>query len=58
MLIGSNILLLDDVKEACTDYLKSMISVENCIGLKNIADALKLNDLYLLCFVFITNNFR
>lgn len=58
LLIGSNIFLLDDVREACVNYLKSMIDIENCINMKDFASTLGLNDLYTLCLKYIVNNFR
>lgn len=58
LLIGSNIFLLDDVREACVNYLKSMIDIENCINMKDFANTLGLNDLYTLCLKYIVNNFR
>ncbi|XP_029341272.1 kelch-like protein 3 [Acyrthosiphon pisum] len=58
LLISSSIFLLDEVQTACVDYMKELIDVENCINMKDLANALELNDLHSICMTYIINNFR
>ncbi|XP_060855793.1 kelch-like protein 3 [Metopolophium dirhodum] len=58
LLTSSNMFLLDEVQTACVNYIKTLIDVENCIDMKDFANALGLNDLYSICMTYIINNFR
>ncbi|VVC34696.1 Galactose oxidase/kelch, beta-propeller,BTB/Kelch-associated,Galactose oxidase, beta- [Cinara cedri] len=58
LLISANELLLDDVQDACVDLLKSVIDIENCFNMKNLASSLGLDYLYAVCLKFMFNNFR
>ncbi|XP_026814200.1 kelch-like protein 3 [Rhopalosiphum maidis] len=58
LLISSSIFLLDEVQNACVNYIKKIIDTENCIDMKDLANTLGLNDLYSLCMTYIINNFR
>ncbi|XP_025199504.1 kelch-like protein 3 [Melanaphis sacchari] len=58
LLISSSVLLLDEVENACVNYIKKIIDTENCINMKDFAKTLGLNDLYSLCMTYIINNFR
>ncbi|XP_029341325.1 kelch-like protein 28 [Acyrthosiphon pisum] len=57
LLTSSSIFLLDEVETACVNYIKNLIDAENCINMKDYANALGLNDLYYICISYIIKNF-
>lgn len=58
LIIGSSVLLLDDVLEVCVDYIKTRIDSDNCLELNEMANSIPLKELHSYCMNFIVKNFQ
>jgi len=57
VLPAANLLQLPDVKEACSDFLKSQLHTSNCLGIKQFADLHGCIDLLAAADDYIRQNF-
>jgi hypothetical protein len=57
ILVASRMLLLESVTQACCKFTQDRINVNNCWGIRNIADKYSLNNLYDKVHAFIEDNF-
>lgn len=57
LLPAANLLQLTDVKEACSDFLKSQLHPSNCLGIRAFADLHGCLDLLNAAETFIEFNF-
>ncbi|CAI6371820.1 unnamed protein product [Macrosiphum euphorbiae] len=58
LLMGSNFLLLDDVKMECLKYIEQKIDIENFMTLNSIADKNKIRELHELFLSYILKNYK
>jgi len=56
--MGSNFLLLDDVKMECLKYIEQKIDIENFMTLNSIADKNKIRELHELFLSYILKNYK
>lgn len=57
ILVASRMLLLESVTLACCKFIQDRINVNNCWGIRNIADKYSLNNLFAKAHTFIEDNF-
>ncbi len=57
ILAASRMLLLESVTQACCKYTQERINVNNCWGIRNLADKCSLNNLFGKAHAFIEDNF-
>ena len=57
ILVASRLLLLESVTLACCKFTQDRINVDNCWGIRNIADKYSLNSLFGKVHAFIEDNF-
>ena len=57
ILVASRQLLLENVTQACCKFTQDRINVNNCWGIRNIADKYSLRNLFVKVHAFIEDNF-
>lgn len=57
ILVASRMFLLEALSEACCKYLQVRININNCWGIRHMADKYSLNDLFVKAHTFIEDNF-
>lgn len=57
LLMAANLLQLEDVREACCEFLQSQLHPTNCLGIKDFADLHGCQDLQAQAEIFIETHF-
>ena len=57
ILAASRMLLLESVTQACCKFTQERINVNNCWGIRNLADKCSLDNLFIKVHTFIEDNF-
>ena len=58
LLVAANMLCVRDIETQCLAYLGQFMDMENCVDILNVSEMVCCEELYMIAFNFIKNNFR
>ena len=58
LLLAANMLCVRDIETQCLDFLGRNLDMENCVDVLNVSEMICCEELYMIAFNFLKNNFR